>query len=185
MLAVHRGLRRPARMVVAGALRARVHVDRWRSQRGGDGLAAARSGAASCSTSGWARRGVAARQRGRSRGARRSVGRCVALVARAGRRPRRVRDQLPAVHRVGRRDLGHHEHPGEPAADGLLAELPRRRVRRAAAAVLRRERRAPVLAGSSWSPRCSCRGSRSPGSSGRGAGATRRSSCCSCSSGCS
>ena len=76
----------------------------------------------------------------------RPLGSGLALVARAGGCPRGVRDQLPSLHRVGRRDLGHDEHPREPAPDGLLAELSRRWLRGRAAAVLRRQRGASLLA---------------------------------------
>ena len=109
----------------------------------------------------------------------------VPVVARSGRRACGAGNQLPPVHRVRGSDLDDHQPAGEPAPDGVLAELPRRRLRRAAAAVLRRKRRASVLGAGCG--RVAARAGAGGGGarSGAGAGRTRRSSCCSSWPGCS
>ncbi len=78
------------------------------------------------------------------------LARGVGLVDRAGARAGRLRDRLPEVHRAGRVDLEHHLAAGEPAADGLLAVVPGRRLRRRAEALLRHSRHDAVRPARCW-----------------------------------
>ena len=138
---------RPARLVVAGGVRADRHRDRRRGERGGDG-------AGCCS----APLLLALYERGRaaSRG-----GRCGGFAgAPASRRwlatlwwvvPLLVavalRRRLPALHRAAGDDLERRRACRESLRlMGYWISLPRRRLRRAPAAVLRRRRRAAVRA---------------------------------------
>ena len=136
LLVVHRGLRDPRRLVVAGRVRAARDLDRRRGERGGDGRGCW-SGRCCwpCTSRSWA--ACRGRACARSRGAPCSPRPGVAVVGRAGARAGRLRDRLPEVHRAGRLDLEHHEPAREPAADGLLAVVPGRGLRRRAEAVLR------------------------------------------------
>ena len=176
LLCVHRGLRDAARVVVAGGVRARADAHRRRRERRGrpPGCCSARCCSSSTSAAGAAWRparcgrgccGSAAVQRGRPA--------VVGDPPCSCRRKRRA--ELPALHRAAGDDLVDDVAVGVAAADGLLDELPRRRLRRRPAAVLGHGDvllfLAPVvLAG------CSSRRSRWRRSAGRGARATRRSS---------
>ena len=124
-------------MVVAGRVRAGDHVQRRRRQRHRHGADPPRSGAAGplrgtaggCQPGGGVVAGVA-HCAGHGRG--------IGLVGGAAVDPVAVRLELPAVHRAGRRDLVDHQPAGEPATDGLLAFVSRRRLRYRAGAVLPR-----------------------------------------------
>ena len=141
-----------ALVVVAGGLRAGHRVHGRRRQRGRDGVGAARPAPAGDLRA--LRRRRAEQGAGRVRLARRAAdgagGRLVGGPdARAGA-PRR---RLPALHRAAGHDLVDHQPAGVAAADGLLDLLPRRRLRReAAAAVLGRRRAAVRVAGRGGRP---------------------------------
>ena len=102
---------RPARLVVAGGVRARADLDRRRGERRGHGLAAARR---RCCSSLYepALGGVAWRAARAFAGVRpRASRRRVAVVGGAGARARALRPGLPAVHRAAGDDLGHDARP--------------------------------------------------------------------------
>ena len=136
---------RGAVVVVAGGVRADRDRVRRRRERGGDGVGAARAGAARALRAVHRRDDVARHlglrvaDRHRDRG-------CVRVVGRAAARPVALRRRLPALHRAAGDDLEHDQPARVAAADGLLDLVPRRRLRRRAAAVLRGRRRAAVRA---------------------------------------
>ena len=149
---------RSARVVVAGGLRARADLDRWRGQRRRHRVAAARARAAGGLRAGLGRGGAGrgTRLRGAARAGR---GARLAVVGRGRARPRALRPGLPALHRAAGDDLEHDLAARVAAPAGLLDELHRRRLHRHAARLPGRRRR--LLSGSrqwSWrrwpSPRC-------------------------------
>ena len=94
------------------------------------------------------------------------------------RRPRPLRPELPALHRAAGDDLADDEHHRVAAADRLLDQLHRARLRRRAAALLLLRPRAAVPPAGADRLAAGSRAAPAPRSSGRGAGATGRGSCC-------
>ena len=178
-----RGLRGRRVLALAGGVRADRHRLGRRRERGGDGLGAARAGAAGAVRA--VDRHVAGGRCGASRwrtvrGDRVRVG----LVGRPAAGAVALRRGLPALHRAAGDDLVDHEPVRVAAADGLLDLLPGRRLRRGRAAVLRRRRRAAVRAARGARGVARAGAGAAAASPGRGGRATRRSSSCWCWSGC-
>ena len=134
---------RPARLVVAGGLRARADLDRRRRQRRRH-----RAGCCSARRCWWSTSWAGARV---APGAARAfVVRLVpvaalacAVVGRRRARPRALRPGLPALHRAAGDDLEHDLAARVAAAAGLLDELHRRRLHGHAARLPGRRRRLP------------------------------------------
>ncbi len=152
-----------ARLVVAGGVRAARGVGGGGRERRGGRVGAGGAGGAGGVRALRGRRPLAGRRRVRlahDAGERP----CVRLVGAARPRAGRLRHRLPPVHRAAGRDLGPHEPSREPAADGLLAELPRGRLRHVEA-LLRHVTGHALPAGGAGGelPRAGARGGRVPG----------------------
>ena len=137
------GRARPARLDLAGGVRAAGGVHGRRGERRGHGLAAAGPARAA------AVRAVAG-HRGPARGAalRGPLGPAgtggVAVVGRARCAARGLRRELPALHRVARRHLGHQQPGRGLPPDRVLAVVPGHRLRRPAVPLDRHRRDAAV-----------------------------------------